>query len=201
MLPSTAEIGRKTFTPEQVAETVKELKDNPPAPFDLSRKTRVFSTKFQFVEFELRAAAWTTREIKLSSLLLNPDVPDELHELFETRVRPFSSHADRAIEVPTLVQGQVAYTHDGKPILSPMTQADMERAWKEIVKQYLRKDRGFGWLLSRSEKPAFEAAVTAYRTVLLEWVTWAFAKSRRRTKPNWSSKLLASSAPGRPGLC
>ena len=27
------------FTPEQVAETVKELTDNPPAPFDLSRKT------------------------------------------------------------------------------------------------------------------------------------------------------------------
>ena len=170
VLPSTAEIGRKPFTPEQVAETVKELKDNPPAPFDLSRKTRVFSTKFQFVEVERRAAAWTTREIKLSSLLLNPDVPEELQELFETRVRPFSSHADQAIEVPTLVQGQVAYTHDGKPILSPMTPADIERAWREIVKQYLRKVGEFGWLLHRLEKPAFEAAVAAYQTVLKEWV-------------------------------
>ena len=171
VLPSTAEIGRKPFTPEQVAETVKELTENPPAPFDLSRKTRVFSTKFQFVEFELRGAAWTTREIKLSSLLLNPDVPDELQDLFDTRVRPFSAHADREIEVPTLVQGQIAYSREGKPILSPMKQADMERAWKEIVKRYLRRIEGFGWLLSRSEKPAFQAAVTAYGTVLLEWVT------------------------------
>ncbi len=102
VLPSKAEIGCQPFTPEQVAETVRELTDNPPAPFDLSRKTRVFSTKFQFVEFEVRGAAWTTREIKLSSLLLNPDVPDELQDLFDTRVRPFSAHADREIEVPTL---------------------------------------------------------------------------------------------------
>ena len=85
-------------------------------------------------------------------------------------MRPFSSHADQAIEVPTLVQGQVAYTHDGKPILSPMTQADIERAWREIVKQYLRKVGEFGWLLHRLEKPAFEAAVAAYQTVLKEWV-------------------------------
>ena len=142
VLPSEAEIGRQPFTPEQVAETVKELKDNPPAPFDLSRKTRVFSTKFQFVEFEVRGGAWTTRQVKLSSLLLNPDVPDELQELFETRVRPFSSHANQAVEVPTLVQGQVAYTQDGRPILSPMTQADMERARDEIVRRYLRQPRG-----------------------------------------------------------
>ncbi len=51
-----------------------------------------------------------------------------------------------------------------------MKQADMERAWKEIVKRYLRRLEGFGWLLNRSEKPAFQAAVTAYGTVLLEWV-------------------------------
>jgi hypothetical protein len=83
-----AEIGCEAFTPEQVSETVEALKKDPPAPFDLARKTRVFSTRFQFVESELRGAAWTTREIKLSSLLLNPDIPDELQDLFETRVRP-----------------------------------------------------------------------------------------------------------------
>jgi hypothetical protein len=79
VLLAKAEIGCEPFTPEQqVAKTVAALKENPPAPFDLSVKTRVFSTKFQFVEFELRGAAWTTREIKVSSWLLNPDVPEEL---------------------------------------------------------------------------------------------------------------------------
>jgi hypothetical protein len=69
-----------------------------------------------------------------------------------------------------LVQGQVAYTHDGKPILSPMTQADIEKAWKEILKRYLRRLEGFRWLIYRSERQAFEAAVAAYETVLREWV-------------------------------
>ena len=76
VLPGQAEIGRAAFKPEEVAATVEALKENPPTPFDLARKTRVFSTKFQFVEFEQRGAAWTKREIKLSSLLLNLDVPD-----------------------------------------------------------------------------------------------------------------------------
>jgi hypothetical protein len=170
VLAANAEIGREAFTPEQVAKTVAALKENPPAPFDLSVKTRVFSTKFQFVEFELRGAAWTTREIKLSSLLLNPDVSEELQELFETRVTPFSTHADVAIEVPTLVQGQVAYTRDGEPIMSPRTQADIEKEWKEIIKRYLRKLEGFGWLIYRYEKQAFESVVAAFETILKEWV-------------------------------
>jgi hypothetical protein len=108
VLLDQAEIGREPFTPEQVAVTIEALKQNPPAPFDLARKTRVFSTKFQFVEFELRGAAWTKREIKLSSLLLNPDVPDELQDIFETKVKPFLSQGDLPIEVPALVRGQIA---------------------------------------------------------------------------------------------
>jgi hypothetical protein len=52
-----------------------------------------------------------------------------------------------------------------------MTQADIERAWKEIIKRYLRKLEGFGWLLHRSDKPTFEADVTAYGTVLRKWVS------------------------------
>ena len=64
VLLAKAEIGCEPFAPEQVAKT----EENPPASFDLSVKTRVFSTKLQFVEFELRGAPWTTRKIKVSSL-------------------------------------------------------------------------------------------------------------------------------------
>jgi hypothetical protein len=65
VLLAKVEIGCEPFTPEQVAKTVAALKENPPAPFDLSVKTRVFSTKFQFVEFELRGAVWTTQSLEL----------------------------------------------------------------------------------------------------------------------------------------
>jgi hypothetical protein len=183
---ANAEIGCETFTPDQVAKTVAALKENPPAPFDLSVKTRVFSTKFQFGAAALRGAAWTTREVTMSSLLLNPDVSEDLQELFETRVRPFSAQANVSVEVPTLVQSQVAYSRDGKPILSPMTQADIEKAWKEILKRYLRRLEGFGWLIYRSEKQAFEATVAAYETVLKEGLQGS-ARLQQTTKRRWST--------------
>jgi hypothetical protein len=165
-----AEIGQTAFTAEQVAKTVELLKQNPPAPFDLARKTRVFSTKFQFVEFELRGAAWTKREIKLSSLLLNPDVPDDLQDLFETKVKPFSTQGDVAIDVPTLVMGQFAYNRAGEEIVSPMTQGDIDKSWKELLKRYLKHLEGFGWLIQRADKEQFELDVSAYETVLKAWV-------------------------------
>jgi hypothetical protein len=165
-----AEVGQNAFTPKQVSKTIEVLKQNPPAPFDLARKTRVFSSKFQFVEPELRGAAWTTREIRLSSLLLNPDVPDDLQDLFETKVRPFSTQADVAIDVPTLVQGQIAYSRTGEQIVSPMTQADIEKAWKELLKRYLRRVEGFGWLIQRADKAKLESEVAAYEVVLKAWV-------------------------------
>jgi hypothetical protein len=175
-----AEIGQTAFTAEQVAKTVELLKQNPPAPFDLARKTRVFSTKFQFVEFELRGAAWTKREIKLSSLLLNPDVPDDLQDLFETKVKPFSTQGDVAIDVPTLVMGQVAYNRAGEEIVSPMTQGDIDKSWKELLKRYLKHLEGFGWLIQRADKEQFELDVSAYETVLKAWVE-VFVKPQRTT--------------------
>ena len=167
---SQAEIGRAALTPEQVTATLEILKKNPPAPFDLARKTRVFSTKFQFVEAKLRGAQWTNREIKLSSLLLNPDVPDELQDLFETRIKPFSSLAGLAVEVPVLVQGQIAYSREGNLLLAPMTQTEIERAWEELLKLYLVRLEGFGLLIRRAQKGQFEADVAAYETMLKAWV-------------------------------
>jgi hypothetical protein len=170
VLIDKAEIGRHPFTPEQVAATKKALDDNPPAPVDLARKTRVFSTRYQFVEHELRGAAWTQREIKLSSILLNSDVPKELQPVLETRFKPYSGAADVAIEVPAVVSGRLAFDQDGKPILAPMTQSDLHEAWRKIRGRYLRKLKGFGWLIERSKKEVFERDVAAFEGVLETWV-------------------------------
>jgi hypothetical protein len=170
LFPNLAEIGHEALKPEQMRETINVLIENPPAPFDLAQKTRVFSTKFQFVETEVRGVEWTKREIKLSTLLLNPDLPDELQDLFETRIKPFSRKGDLPIEVPTLVHGQVAYNSEGKEIMSFMTQADIDKAWKELRGRYLRQLTGFGWLISKSDKKRFKADVAAYKDVLSDWV-------------------------------
>jgi len=165
-----ADIGRKTLNAAQVFKTVEALAANPPAPVDLSKMARVFSTKIQFVECTLRGAQWTEREIKVSNLLLNADVPEDLKELFDTKIRPFSKQADVAIPVHAMIQGQLAYDKDGKPLMNPRTQAQIKQEWDDIQKRYLRRIKSFGLLIRRADKPAFEAEVAAFESVLKSWV-------------------------------
>lgn len=176
------EIGRELLTTEKMDETVRELEKNPPVPVDLAQKTRVLSTKLQFVEFEVRGAVWTKREIKLSSMLLNADLRKKLQDIFETRIKPFSLQGDVAIEVPTLVQGQIAFNIKGQKILSPMTQVDIEKAWKDIRGRYLKHLPGFGWIIRRAEHERFVSDVKAYETVLKAWVEGFREKSERNEK-------------------
>jgi hypothetical protein len=52
-LASTAEIGKEALTPERLQKVEENLKNNPPKPFDLARQANVFSSKLQYVEFEV----------------------------------------------------------------------------------------------------------------------------------------------------
>ena len=162
-------VGEHHIRPDELKEVVKELRENPPAPFDLARKVRVFSTKFQYVEAELQGAEWTGRRIKLSSLLLNPDLPDSLQDL-ETQVRPYRTNGDVAIDVPCIVRGQIAYNEHGAKIRAPITQRDMEGRWKDIRDRYLFRVQGFGTLVRKRELAAFRAEIEAFECVLQDWV-------------------------------
>ena len=163
-------VGERHIRPDELKEVVKELKENPPAPFDLARKVRVFSTKFQYVEAELQGAEWTGRRIKLSSLLLNSDLPDSLQDILETQVRPYRTKGDVAIDVPCIVRGQIAYNEHRAKIRVPMTQRDMEGSWKDIRDRYLFRVQGFGTLVRKRELAAFRAEVEAFECVLQDWV-------------------------------
>ena len=163
-------VGEQPIRPDELQELVKELKRNPPAPFDLARKVRVFSTKFQFVEAESQGAEWTGRRIKLSGLLLNSDLPDSLQDLLETQIRPYKTRGDIPIEVPCIVMGQIAYNEHREKIRVPMTQRDMEGLWKEIRDRYLFRVPGFGALVRKRELAAFRAEIEAFECVLQDWV-------------------------------
>lgn len=170
VLPTQAEIGRDAMRPEDLKTPLDNLKANPPAPFDLAQKTRVFSTRFQFVEFEIRGAEWTDRRVKLSSLLLNADLPDELQDILETQVRPFQGAVDVAFDVPLFVNGEAAFKRDGTPMLVPAKQADIAKEWAIIRDRYLRQVRGFGWLIQKDRLAKFRAEVTSYEERLAAWV-------------------------------
>lgn len=168
--PTDAEIGCDPLSQDELEATLTELRRNPPAPFDLTRRTRVFSTRFQYVEFEIKGAEWTDRKMKVSSFLLNADLPEDLQELLETQVRPFQRVADVEIPVPHLVMGQAAYDRDGKRMIVPATQSQVVAQWHGLRGRYLHQVRGFGWLIRRDDLRAFREEAAAYEETLRAWV-------------------------------
>jgi hypothetical protein len=156
--------------PDKLRDTLNGLKDDPPEPFDLTRKVRVFSSKFQFVETELKGAEWIKRRIRISSLLINADLSDDLRDLLDTQVLPFQSKNEVAIEAPYIIGGQVAYNQRGEKILVPQTQRDIEAIWNNIKKRYLTMVPGFGSLIHKQRISSFRAETDAFKELLRDWV-------------------------------
>ena len=165
-ITTDAEIGKSPVMPEQVQHTVDELTKNPPIDVNLARVTRVFSTKLQFVEFEVKGAKLSTSELKVPSKLLNADAKGELQDLIQSSLRAFSDLKGEEIEVPAYVNGKPAMD-DGKPVMEKVSEASLQRLRNDIEKRYLHDITGFGRLIAKDEKGEFEARVNAYKAQVL----------------------------------
>ncbi|MEF8724367.1 MAG: hypothetical protein V5B30_17860 [Candidatus Accumulibacter delftensis] len=164
------EIGAEPLAHEEIAKVVAAIKAAPPAPFDLSRLSRVFSSKFQFIETVLRGAELTKREMRLDSLIVNSDAPEELQPLLHTTVQPFNTDADKAVNVPVLVNGEQAFNKAGKPLTVPTTQAEIRNYWNKLTERYIINLPGFGKIIRHSDKVKFEEGKAAFESVLKDWV-------------------------------
>ncbi len=118
----------------------------------------------------LKGAEWINRRIKISSLLINADLTDDLRDILDTHVLPFQSKNDVAIDAPCIVGGQVAYNQSGEKILVPTTQRHIETIWKDIRKRYLIIVPGFGSLIHRHRLSSFRRETGAFEVLLREWV-------------------------------
>lgn len=165
--PRLAEIGKAAITPDQVKSTLDELKKNPPIDVDLARVTRVFSTKLQFVEYEVKGAKISATQLTVPSGLLNVDAKGELQDLIQSRLRAFADLKNEEISVPAYLSGKPAMGNDGKPIMEKVSEASLQRLRNDIEKRYLHDITGFGRLIAKDEKGDFEARLEAYKAQLL----------------------------------
>ncbi|MBI4291345.1 MAG: hypothetical protein HY661_07700 [Betaproteobacteria bacterium] len=164
------EISTAALTSDEVKLVVDAIKAVPLVSFDLTRLSRVFSAKFQFIETVLRGAELTKREMRLDSLIVNSDAPDELRPLLHTTVQPFNTDANKTVEVPVIVSGEQAFRKNGDPILKPTTQADIHGYWEDLTQRYIVNLPGFGKLIRHTDKAKFEAGKAAFELVLTQWV-------------------------------
>jgi hypothetical protein len=167
---ATAEIGTVALKVDEVQKVVAAIKAAPPAPFNLARLSRVFSAKFQFIETVLRGAELTKREMRLDSLILNSDAPEALRPLLHTTIQPFSTDADKTVEVGVLVNGELAYRKTGEVLTRPTTQAEMRAYWDALTDQYIVNLLGFGKIIRVADKAKFEEGRAAFELILKAWV-------------------------------
>jgi hypothetical protein len=81
------EIGAEEITGEELAKAKSDLSTNPPQRFDLARRTRIYQTRFQFVEMELHGCHVDRQTISLPMELFNLKGKRELAARLQSRFR------------------------------------------------------------------------------------------------------------------
>lgn len=164
-LPSEAEIGSLPATPAMLAESLEDLKRLPPKPYDVSRAERVFNSKLQYVDFEVTGYRLSSRRVPIpNDLLVGED------ETLEKRLRntftllggksalqvEIADHDPRTNEVVKLA--------DGKSRMIQYSEQRLEEERKKIYDDFLTNIPGYGWLIMRARRTAFDQRVAWFKT-------------------------------------
>lgn len=124
----------------KIGEVDQSLKENPPQKFDVSRAIQVFNAAFEFVDFELSGT------------------------FMDRKTVPIPKHLSGVADARTREQLRTSFK-----ILPPEHNLSGEHLQKDkglIAKKYLRAITGFGNVVLRSRKSAFEQEVEELRAAV-----------------------------------
>ena len=139
------EIGLKVVKAAEIETVKKDLHDNPPLKFDISRKERVFNAKLEFVEFELEGCFISSHTVPIPPELIGLAKKDP-----QTRSRLRSSFS---------LLGKADALGAKKKISEKILRDERQR----ISRLYLRPVKGYGVLIRRSNREAFQKEVDKLR--------------------------------------
>lgn len=154
--PSDGEIGKQALTPQDVAAIKKSVDDNPPEPFDLTQKARVYSSRLQYVEFTVEKYQLTRQTVPIPAYLMG------LAGDMESRWRNSLSVMDMGATAVTLGFAD----REGKDIQINQQFLDAER--KRIEKKFLIPVLGFGSVMFKNQQRSFETEASSF-SHLLSW--------------------------------
>ncbi len=136
------EVGQTALTPERVDETVANLKADPPQPFDLSRKLKVFRSEVQFVELKMTNATFRSRRIRLPAKFQKLDDEDLRSRISSTLMLPAVLETEMDISIQTDAGQETLKVNDRYII---RLRRELERVffhdWKARGKVFLRRDK------------------------------------------------------------
>lgn len=162
--PSDGEIGKQALTPQDVAAIKKNVDENPPEPFDLTQKARVYSSRLQYVEFTVEKYQLTRQTVPIPAYLMG------LAGEMQDRWRNSLSVLDMKATAVTLDY----VGRDGKEICIDQNFLDSER--KRIEQRFLIPVLGFGAVMFKNQQQQFEAATKSFNALL----TWYFEQLKKQ---------------------
>lgn len=179
--PQNAEIGRAPATPQQVDQSLNELKEVPPKKFDVARIERVYESKIQFVEFELTGYRLSAKRVNIPNDLLvgedkafkerlknsflllqgedsiSVDIPD-----FDPKTLTTTVGADgQAVLDPKTLKPKVG--PDQKPLTVTWSEVELEAQRKALHDDFLISVPRFGQVIMRRNRAAFDARIALLR--------------------------------------
>ncbi|RJP35129.1 MAG: hypothetical protein C4527_01110 [Candidatus Omnitrophota bacterium] len=135
-------IGEKSISSEDIEKTESDLKANPPAKFDLARKVRVFTSRFQFVEFEMTGCMISRKKVPIPSNLVGLANDRNLQNQFH-------AHFD-------LINRNTIEVKVDKRIL---TENSLRKKKDDIRNRFLIPLKGYGNVILHANKDQFLEAV------------------------------------------
>ena len=136
------EVGQTALTSERVDQMVANLNADPPQPFDLSRKLRVFRSEVQFVELKMTNATFRSRKIQLPAQFQKLKDMDLRSRISSTLKMPIDLETELEISIG-FGAGRETLMVNEKYIVRERQQ--LERVffhdWKARGKVILRKDK------------------------------------------------------------
>jgi len=140
-------VGLDPVTHEQIRSTEENLAQAPPVRFDLSRQVRVFTTMFQFVEFELKGCYISRKKVKMPSYLVGLSGDREVESRFHAQFDLIDNELARR----TVDSGMA------------VTEGSLKEKKLRIARQFMIQLKRFGTVVMRANKAAFVAAVDDLR--------------------------------------
>ncbi len=157
--PMDAEIGRAALTPAAVDAIQKDVQKNPPEPFDLTQKRRVFSSKLQFVEFSVERYQLTRQSVPVPAYLMG--LAGDMQDRWHNNLRLLNME-DTAVLME--MDGK-----DGQKRTVSVDQKYIDEERKLIEKRYLIPVTGFGSVMFKSDQDSFEKDTKAFDDLLCRY--------------------------------
>lgn len=164
-----AEIGNRAITPNMLKATLNALEEQPPKAYDIARIERVYSSKLQYVEFEVVGYRLSSRRAKIPNDLLVGD-----DEILEQRLQNSFSLLEGKDALIVEIDDCDPHTNEKKFIKGDVkkikySEMQIEKDRKKIYEDFLIAIPKHGQLISRARREAFDARIVWFKHRLAQF--------------------------------